>query len=60
MHRSLTAQLPLSRYRIDRDHLTRERPRLFEELAEDPRTRVMRVWIDGDMQFDREESQAFF
>ena len=44
MHRSLTAQLPLSRYRIDRDHLTRERPRLFEELAEDPRTRVIALW----------------
>lgn len=44
MHRSLTAQLPLSRYRIDRDHLTRERPRLFEELWSDPHARVVALW----------------
>lgn len=33
---------------------------LYDGDPLDPRTRVMRVWIDGDMQFDREESQAFF
>lgn len=44
MHRSLTASLPLSRYRIDRDHLTRERPHLFEELWQDPRTRIVALW----------------
>lgn len=44
MHRSLTASLPLSRYRIDRDHLTRERPHLFDELWADSRTRVLALW----------------
>jgi len=44
MHRSLTASLPLSRYRIDRDHLTRERPHLFDELWADSRTRVIALW----------------
>ncbi len=33
---------------------------LYDGDPLDPRTRVMRVWIDGDLQFDREESQAFF
>jgi len=33
---------------------------LYDGDPLDPRTRVMRVWIDGDMQFDREKSQAFF
>ena len=33
---------------------------LYDGDPLDPRTRVMRVWIDGDMQFDREESRAFF
>ena len=44
MHRSLTARLPLSRYRIDRDHLSRERPHLFDELAADAGTRVIALW----------------
>jgi NAD+ diphosphatase len=44
MHRSLTQHLPLSRYRIDRDHLSRERPHLFDELAADPATRVIALW----------------
>lgn len=44
MHRSLTHHLPLSRYRIDRDHLSRERPQLFDELATDPETRVIALW----------------
>ena len=33
---------------------------LYDGDPLDPRTRVMRVWIDGDLQFDREESRAFF
>lgn len=44
MHRTLTARLPLSRYRIDRDHTTRERPRVFEELWADARTRLVALW----------------
>ncbi len=44
MHRSLTALLPLSRSRIDRDHAGRERPHLLDELAADARTRVIAVW----------------
>lgn len=44
MHRSLTATLPLSRYRIDRDDVSRTRPRLFDELWAEPSTRVLPVW----------------
>jgi NAD+ diphosphatase len=44
MHRSLTATLPLSRYRIDRDHAGRERPKLLDELAADPSARIIAVW----------------
>jgi imidazolonepropionase-like amidohydrolase len=33
---------------------------LYDGDPLDPRTRVLRVWIDGDLHFDREESQAFF
>jgi imidazolonepropionase-like amidohydrolase len=33
---------------------------LYDGDPLDPRTRVMRVWIDGDLQFDREETRAFF
>lgn len=44
MLRSLTGRLPLSRYRIDRDHATRERPHVFDELWADARTRVLALW----------------
>ncbi|MCA1943557.1 MAG: NAD(+) diphosphatase [Yonghaparkia sp.] len=44
MHHSLTASLPLSRYRIDRDDVSRARPGLFDELAADPTARVIAVW----------------
>ena len=44
MHRSLTQSLPLSRYRIDRDHAARERPHLFDELAAEPDARVVALW----------------
>lgn len=44
MHHSLTASLPLSRYRIDRDDARRARPGLFDELAADPSARVIAVW----------------
>jgi NAD+ diphosphatase len=44
MHRSLTAMLPLSRYRVDRDDAARTRPQLFDELWAEPSTRVLAVW----------------
>lgn len=44
MHHSLTASLPLSRYRIDRDDASRARPGLFDELSSDPLSRVIAVW----------------
>jgi NAD+ diphosphatase len=44
MSQSFLAKLPLSRYEIDRDHLTRERPGLFEQLWADPATRVLPVF----------------
>ena len=44
MLRSLTQSLPLSRYRIDRDHAARERPHLFDELAADAGARIVALW----------------
>jgi NAD+ diphosphatase len=44
MLRSLTQSLPLSRYRIDRDHAARDRPALFDELAVDPDARILALW----------------
>lgn len=44
MHRSLTQSLPLSRYRIDRDHASRERPNLWHELADAPESRIVALW----------------
>lgn len=44
MHRSLTALLPLSRSRIDRDDVSRTRPHLFDELAQNPTSRIIAVW----------------
>ncbi|UTT61755.1 NAD(+) diphosphatase [Microcella humidisoli] len=44
MPRSLTQHLPLSRYRIDRDHAARDRPQLFDELAADPDARIVALW----------------
>lgn len=44
MHRSLTAMLPLSRYRVDRDDAARTRPALFDELWAEPTTRILPVW----------------
>jgi NAD+ diphosphatase len=44
MSQSFLRNLPLSRYEIDRDHLTRERPDLFDELWADPATRVLPVF----------------
>ncbi|MFN4002027.1 NAD(+) diphosphatase [Microcella sp.] len=41
---SLTQRLPLSRYRIDRDHAARDRPQLFDELAVDPEARIVALW----------------
>jgi NAD+ diphosphatase len=44
MPQSFLEKLPLSRYEIDRDHLTRDRPDLFEQLWADPATRVLPVF----------------
>lgn len=38
------AALPLSRHAIDRDHAARSRPALFDELWEEPGTRVLALW----------------
>jgi NAD+ diphosphatase len=45
-------ELPLSRSAHDRDYLTRRRPEIFAELAEDPSSRVLVLWnrkalVDG-------------
>jgi len=36
--------LPLSRHAVDRDHVSRSRPALFDELWEEPSTRVLALW----------------
>ncbi|WP_223695199.1 NAD(+) diphosphatase [Leifsonia poae] len=36
--------LPLSRHEVDRDHVSRSRPALFDELWEEPTTRVLALW----------------
>ena len=41
---TFTARLPLSRHAVDRDHLTRARPGLFDELRADAATRVLPLW----------------
>ena len=38
------AALPLSRHAVDRDHVARSRPALFDELWQDPATRVLPLW----------------
>jgi len=38
------ARLPLSRYEVDRDYLTRELPDLFEVLRNDPTARVLPIF----------------
>jgi NAD+ diphosphatase len=44
MPQSFLSKLPLSRYEVDRDHLGRERENLFEELWDDPATRILPVF----------------
>jgi NAD+ diphosphatase len=44
MSQSFLARLPLSRFEVDRDHLARERPELFNELRADPTTRVLPIF----------------
>lgn len=44
MSYSFLARLPLSRYEVDRDHLSRERENLFDELRADPATRILPVF----------------
>jgi NAD+ diphosphatase len=46
MSQSFLKRLPLSRLEVDRDYLARERPGLFDELRENPRTRVLPIF-DG-------------
>jgi len=38
------AALPLSRHAVDRDHVSRSRPALFDELWAEPGTRVLALW----------------
>jgi NAD+ diphosphatase len=44
MQQSFLSRLPLSRFEIDRDYLTRERENLFDELWADPAARVLPVF----------------
>ena len=41
---TFTTRLPLSRHAVDRDHLSRSVPGLFDQLWADPATRVLPVW----------------
>ncbi|MCU1406938.1 MAG: diphosphatase [Glaciihabitans sp.] len=44
MSQSFLARLPLSRYEVDRDYLSRERENLFEELWANPATRILPIF----------------
>jgi NAD+ diphosphatase len=44
MSNSFLARLPLSRFEVDRDYLTRSRENLFEELWADPATRILPIF----------------
>ncbi|MGV8969338.1 MAG: NAD(+) diphosphatase [Microbacteriaceae bacterium] len=44
MTRSLLTRLPLSRYEVDRDYLSRDNPDLIEQLLADPHTRVLPIF----------------
>jgi NAD+ diphosphatase len=44
MSNSFLARLPLSRYEVDRDYLSRNRENLFDELWADPTTRVLPIF----------------
>jgi len=44
MSQSFLARLPLSRYEVDRDYLTRDREHLFDELWANPATRVLPIF----------------
>ncbi|MDF2444257.1 MAG: diphosphatase [Subtercola sp.] len=44
VHKTLLPSLPLSRFEIDRDHLFRDTPDLFEVLWADESTRVLPIW----------------
>ena len=41
---TFTTRLPLSRHAVDRDHLSRGLPELFDQLWADAATRVLPVW----------------
>lgn len=41
---AFTARLPLSRHAVDRDHVARANPELFETLWADAATRVLPLW----------------
>lgn len=44
MSQSFLSKLPLSRFELDRDHLARERENLFDELWNDPATRILPIF----------------
>ena len=44
MSQSFLSRLPLSRFELDRDHLGRERPALFDELWANPATRILPIF----------------
>jgi len=44
MSHSFLDRLPLSRYEVDRDYLSRERENLFDELWANPATRVLPIY----------------
>ena len=44
MSRIRSFALPLSRHAVDRDHEARSRPALFDELWDEPTTRILPLW----------------
>jgi NAD+ diphosphatase len=43
MSQSFLSRLPLSRFEVDRDYLSREKPDLFDELWANPATRILPI-----------------
>ncbi|WP_105036196.1 NAD(+) diphosphatase [Cryobacterium aureum] len=55
---TFTTRLPLSRQAVDRDHLTRSVPGLFDQLWADAATRVLPIWHGKILLAPRDHTSA--
>lgn len=58
MFRPALAALPLSQHEVDRDHLARARPALFDELWAEDATRILPVWRGRALVHNRGEAEG--